>query len=70
MTDKNDPNRIATDLKGKKGVDIVDVESLTPDRSDLVIRFVQFDMPNLKVKNNICRIKRSSNNKGSVVFQY
>ncbi|MCS5710398.1 hypothetical protein [Candidatus Berkiella aquae] len=70
VTDKNDPNKIATDLKGKKGVDIVDVESLTPDRSDLIIRFIQFDMGNLKVKNNICRIKRSANNKGSVVFQY
>jgi hypothetical protein len=70
VTDKNDPNRIATDLKGKKGVDIVDVESLTPDRSDLIIRFMQFDSANSKVKNNICRIKKSSNNRGCVVFQY
>lgn len=70
VTDKNDPNKIATDLKGKKGVDIVDVESLTPDRSDLIIRFMQFDTANSKVKNNICRIKKSSNNRGCVVFQY
>lgn len=70
VTDKNDPNRIAKDLRGKKGVDIVDIESLVPDRSDLLIRFIQFDMGNLKVKNNICRIKRSANNRGSVVFQY
>lgn len=70
VTDKNDPNKIASDLKGKKGVDIVDVESLTPDRSDLVIRFMQFDTANHQVKNNICRIKRSANNRGSIVFQY
>lgn len=70
VTDKNDPNKIATDLKGKKGVDIIDVESLTADRSDLIIRFIQFDVANSSVKNNICRIKKSSNNKGSVVFQY
>jgi len=70
VTDKNDPNKIATDLKGKKGVDIIDIESLNPDRSDLIIRFMQFDAANSKVKNNICRIKKSSNNRGCVVFQY
>lgn len=70
VTDKNDPNKIASDLRGKKGVDIIDIESLAPDRSDLLIRFMQFDTQNSRVKNNICRIKKSANNKGSVVFQY
>jgi hypothetical protein len=70
VRDKNNPNKIATDLKTKKGVEVVDIENLKDDHSDVLVRFIQFDVPNSKVKNNICRIKRSANQNGSVVFQY
>lgn len=70
VTDKNDPSKLVKGLKEKKSVSIIDTESLKPDNSDMLVTFVMFDLPNLKVKNNLCRIKRSPNQNGSIVLQY
>ncbi len=69
VLDKNDPSQIASGLKGKKSIEVVDVDAVKEDRSDMLVTFVKFDLPNLKVQNNLCRIVKSANN-GSIVFQY
>ncbi|MBS0288774.1 MAG: hypothetical protein JSS07_01895 [Proteobacteria bacterium] len=70
VLNKNDPNKIAQDLKTKKSIDVVDIESLNTDNSDVLVSFVKFDASNSRVQNNICRIKRSGEKEGSFVFQY
>jgi hypothetical protein len=70
VTDKNEPSAIVSNLKGKKSVSIIDTESLKPDNSDMMVNFVIFDLPNLRVKNNLCRITKNPNQNGSIVIQY
>jgi hypothetical protein len=70
VQDKNDPNKLAKNLKSKKGVEVIDIEKLKSDNSDLLVWFVQFDLPHLKVKNSICRIIKNPRQNGSTVFQY
>lgn len=70
VLDKNDPSKIATGLKQKKSIEVMDVENVKPDSSDVMVTFVKFDMPNLKVENNLCRIIKSPAQNGSIVFQY
>lgn len=68
VQDKNSPHKIATGLKSKKSVEVIDIENI--NNADVMVSFVKFDIPNLKVQNNLCRIKASPNKNGSIVFQY
>lgn len=68
VLDKNEPGPVITSLRGKKSVEIVEVANL--NKADALVSFIKFDLPNLKVQNNMARIKTAANNKGSVVFQY
>jgi hypothetical protein len=67
VLDKNDPAQIVQGLKKKKSVEVVESEKLKD--GDYLVSFVKFDMPNLKVQNNLCRIKKDPH-QGSIVFQY
>ncbi len=69
VLNKNDPSKIAQGLKTKKSIEVVDIESLNTDRTDMLVSFVKFDTSNSKVQNNICRIIRNDKG-GSFVFQY
>ncbi len=69
VLDKNDPGQIADGLKQKKSIEVMDIEKLKPDNSDVLVTFVKFDQANLKVENNLCRIFKNGQN-GSIVFQY
>lgn len=68
--DKNEPTKVVKSLRGKKSVEVVEVANVAANNSDLLVSFIKFDMPNLKVQNNLARIKAQSNGKGSIVFQY
>lgn len=70
VMDKNEPTKIAKALKEKKSVEVVESEILNGDNSDVLVTFVKFDLPNLKVQNNLCRIIKSPSQGGSIVFQY
>src|SRR5207253_4126093 len=67
---KPDPGKLAKGLKTKKSIEVVEIDNLKEDQSDLLVSFIKFDMPHLKVENNLCRIKRAADKTGSVVFQY
>lgn len=67
---KNDPGKLAKGLKEKKSVEVLEVENIKPDQSDLLVSFVKFDTTNSKVENNLCRIKTDPSQKGCVIFQY
>jgi hypothetical protein len=68
VLDKNEPSTVVKSLKGKKSVEIVEVANI--NKADALVSFIKFDLPNLKVQNNMARIKTAANGKGSVVFQY
>jgi hypothetical protein len=67
---KNDPYKLANGLRHKKSIEVLEIDNVKEDRSDLLVSFIKFDMDNLKVQNNLCRIQRNPDNKSSVVFQY
>ncbi|MGD9592584.1 MAG: hypothetical protein AB7V32_08700 [Candidatus Berkiella sp.] len=70
VLDKNDPTIIAAGLKKKKSIEVMDVENLNPENSDVLVTFVKFDQSNAKVENNLCRIFKNPGQNGSLVFQY
>ncbi len=70
VLDKNDPSQIAASLKQKKSIEVMDVENLNPENSDVLVTFVKFDNASSKVENSLCRIIKNPGQNGSLVFQY